>query len=34
MEKAKFKQEFVSYLLLIIGSALFAAGDVMLSTPI
>jgi len=33
MEKAKFKQEFVSYLLLIIGSALFAAGDVMFVNP-
>jgi uncharacterized membrane-anchored protein YitT (DUF2179 family) len=33
MEKAKFKQEIVSYLLLIIGSALFAAGDVMFVNP-
>ena len=33
MEKGKFKQEFVSYLLLIVGSALFAAGDVMFVNP-
>lgn len=33
MEKGKFKQEAVSYLLLILGSALFAAGDVMFVNP-
>ena len=33
MDKAKFKQEVVSYMLLIIGSALFAIGDVMFVNP-
>ena len=33
MNKAKLKQEFFAYLLLIIGSALFAVGDVMFVNP-
>lgn len=33
MEKSKFKQEVFSYLMLILGSALFAAGDVMFVNP-
>ena len=33
MEKKEFKQQFVAYLLLVVGSALFAAGDVMFVNP-
>ncbi|MBR3412262.1 MAG: YitT family protein [Bacteroidales bacterium] len=33
MEKKEFKQQFVAYLLLILGSALFAVGDVMFVNP-
>ena len=33
MEKSNFKKEVISYLLLILGSALFAAGDVMFVNP-
>ena len=33
MEKKEFKQQFVAYLLLILGSALFAVGDVMFVHP-
>ena len=33
MDKAKFKQEVFSYLLLMLGSALFAIGDVMFVNP-
>lgn len=33
MEKSNFKREVFSYLLLILGSALFAAGDVMFVNP-
>ena len=33
MDKAKFKQEVISYLLLVLGSALFAVGDVMFVNP-
>ena len=32
-KKSKFKQEFVAYMLLIVGSALFAVGDVMFVNP-
>ena len=33
MEKSNFKQEVFAYLMLILGSALFAAGDVMFVNP-
>jgi uncharacterized membrane-anchored protein YitT (DUF2179 family) len=33
MEKKDFKQQFTAYLLLVLGSALFAAGDVMFVNP-
>ena len=33
MDKPKFKQEVLSYLLLVLGSALFAIGDVMFVNP-
>ena len=33
MEKSNFKQEIFAYLMLILGSALFAAGDVMFVNP-
>ncbi len=33
MEKKDFKQQFVAYLLLVLGSALFAVGDVMFVNP-
>ena len=33
MEKKDFKQQFVAYLMLVVGSALFAAGDVMFVNP-
>lgn len=33
MDKAKLKQEFYAYMLLILGSALFAVGDVMFVNP-
>ena len=33
MEKNNFKQEVVAYILLIVGSALFAVGDVMFVNP-
>ena len=33
MEKKNFKQEVIAYMLLILGSALFAVGDVMFVNP-
>ena len=33
MEKKNFKQEVFAYILLIVGSALFAVGDVMFVNP-
>ncbi len=33
MEKKNFKQQVVAYLMLILGSALFAVGDVMFVNP-
>ena len=33
MEKKEFKQQVIAYLLLVLGSALFAVGDVMFVNP-